>query len=273
MTTFDAVVSYKAGTCGDFLVILLVSGHPNISEVKIGNSFYNWSKAGFWVGDPPEPKENNNTVSFKNNLNYNFYATVSDDNITGKVNWIGYQTRETSIYFDLKDMKQKLEEKQWEPHIISGHFHMAMHLEKGTPDIVPLTTRELKSWVQERFKDSTVLFTKTTTDKSLKLFHLNDYVKNMKRDPETHGKQFDSFEDMMKNEDYIQGAKKFSISEGKMLDSIGSTVIELEDIYDKEKLRSILAETFSWWDDLYYDDLHNMYMMHQNKIPELKNII
>ena len=58
-----------------------------------------------------------------------------------------------------------------------------------------------------------------------------------------------------------------------MIDDLKSPVIELEDVYNKAKLRNMLTKTFSWWDDLYYEDLFNMYIEHQLMIPESKNII
>ena len=254
MTTISAVVSYKSGTCGDFLTLLLMSGHPDIKLVEIGDH-----------GSLP------NSVYFQNKFDHNFYATMLGEGIVGKVNFFAINPRKDDPYFSLKGLENTFEKRKWAPVIISGHFHVWIHRQMGTK--WPNTVKNVNTWVHERFKGTQVLFTKTTTEKSIKLLLLNDYYKNMIRVPDLYHNNFRSFNNMISDTGYTDGVKLFSEKEAKMIDDLKSPVIELEDVYNKAKLRNILTKTFSWWDDLYYEDLFNMYIEHQLMIPESKNIL
>ena len=88
MTTISAVVSYKSGTCGDFLTLLLMSGHPDIKLVEIGDH-----------GSLP------NSVYFQNKFDHNFYATMLGEGIVGKVNFFGINPRKDDAYFSLKSLE------------------------------------------------------------------------------------------------------------------------------------------------------------------------
>lgn len=253
MTTFSAVVSYKPGTCGDFLTLLLISGHSDIKKVNIGHH-----------GSLP------NSLYFNNRFDEKFYATMIGEGVVGKVNFYGFNPKKEDAYFSLESLKNTFKKRHWAPDIISGHFHISIHQQTGLE--WENTVKNVNSWVYERFKGTPVLFTKSTTDKSIKLLLLNDYYKNLKRVPDLYAKTFKSYNEMLKDTEYMDGVKIFSEKEVEMFDEIGSNVIELEDIYNKEKLREILTNTFVWWDDLYYDDIYDMYMEHQKMIPALKNI-
>ena len=144
----NTVVSYRWGTCGDFIRLLLLSGHPEIKNVT--------------VNDPDIALTNIDDLTFTAHL---FRQ--------GKVHISKYINRTDNFS---QDVNFDLDTINIRPVIFSGHYHIWILNQKQYD--WPSTKRYFDNWLKDK-KIDLIVFIKCSTEKSYRISLINDWHKNL----------------------------------------------------------------------------------------------
>jgi len=232
-------ISYHGGCCGDFVRLLLVTGDKNVDDVKVaetGEVSLHVTSTDYWHEDFCRIDEAGAVRSLKA-LNHiaDFYKRFYVDNIDSM--------KTVEDYIETIDMKYlyignhiKSITKRWSLNYSIHTIHdYTVFLEKFNG------LKEFYTYMDYLTVKRT-LFIVPTTSNSVSIMNNNKYHKNDSTTPFTviqMNKEYDILQKEKRNNDII---------------------LELEDVYDKEKLRKFLTDNYVWEDknfDIIYDEYMN----------------
>lgn len=234
-------ISYHGGCCGDFVRLLILTGDKNVGEVEIKESGYVSLHAlatDFWYEDFCKIDEVGAVRSIKAlNHTADFYRRFYIDTIEN-IESVDDYIKIVDERYENADEGIRMVEKRWSLTYSIHTFHdHTVFLNKF---------KSLSEYYQyaDHLGIQRTLFIHPITKKSISMFNKNKAYKNNSFWPFTESELIKEYE-LIKNE----------MREGDIF-------LELEDAYDKEKLRKFLADNYTW-EDKNFDKVYDEYMNRQ----------
>ena len=237
-------VSYPGGGCGDFLVLLILATSSSVKDVIIDDRYIS-----FMLHNGRESRNHVELLStgrvewckaqnHYGTINKILWKTLLD---TKKISSVDKYIHDTLEAIN-SDSFIRDELPNWWPFeqsVIACHEHITFIDIFGGLD-------EYFKWVDALKSERTVFIT-VTTENSLEKLKRNDRNKNFNR-----GAKYWVLSDFYKYDQLIRDSKRDQ-----------DIVLELEDIYNKEKLKNFISDTYGNKNDLIYDKVYDFYMKNQ----------
>ena len=237
-------VSYPGGGCGDFLVLLILATSSSVKDVIIDDRYIS-----FMLHNGRESRNHVELLStgrvewckaqnHYGTINKILWKTLLD---TKKISSVDKYIHDTLEAIN-SDSFIRDELPNWWPFeqsVIACHEHITFIDIFGGLD-------EYFKWADALKSERTVFIT-VTTENSLEKLKRNDRNKNFNR-----GAKYWVLSDFYKYDQLIRDSKRDQ-----------DIVLELEDIYNKEKLKNFISDTYGNKNDLIYDKVYDFYMKNQ----------
>lgn len=237
-------VSYPGGGCGDFLVLLILATSSAVKDVIIIDGHIS-----FIFHDNKESRNHVELLStgrvewhkpqnHYGNKNKILWKTLLD---TNKISSVDKYIRETFNAINSDPFVRNKLPNHWpfEQSIIACHEHITfIDIFNGLDEYFKWT---------DALKSERTVFVTATTENSLEKLKKNDRNKNFHPSAEYFGTS-----DFYKYDQVIKDNKRDQ-----------DIILELEDIYNKEKLKNFISDTYGNKNDLIYDKVYDFYMKNQ----------
>lgn len=237
-------VSYPGGGCGDFLVLLILATSSAVKDVIIIDGHIS-----FIFHDNKESRNHVELLStgrvewhkpqnHYGNKNKILWKTLLD---TKKVSSVDKYIHKTFNAINSDPFVRNKLPRAWpfEQSIIACHEHISfIDIFNGLDEYFKWT---------DALKSERTVFVTVTTENSLEKLKKNDRNKNFNL-----GAEYFGISDFYKYDQLIRDNKRDQ-----------DIVLELEDIYNKEKLKNFISDTYGNKNDLIYDKVYDFYMKNQ----------
>lgn len=237
-------ISYPGGGCGDFLVLLILATSSSVKDVIIDDRYLSFI---FHIGGTSsnhvellstgrvEWRRPQNHYGNKNKI---LWKTFLD---TKKISSVDKYIHDTLGAINSDSFIRDVLTTKWpfEQSIIACHEHISfIDIFNGLDEYFKWT---------DALKSERTVFVTVTTENSLEKLKKNDRNKNFNR-----AAKYWVLSDFYKYDQVIRDNKRDQ-----------DIVLELEDIYDKEKLKNFISDTYGNKNDLIYDKVYDFYMKNQ----------